>query len=364
MIRILRVSNHPTKKHHGIGLHSHKISETKKFETFFVSPILDAEDSFLKPENYTLKISNIKFDKRPVKVSFIKILLFHIKRIYKLINFSIFCIKVARKNKVQIVHIHSPMYLLVAIWGKLTGKTTCITYHGTDYLRIKDVKIYRFFSKKFIEIGFCISPHMIEKLQLNHNKVTYNFNGVDTSVFNNQGKKRLKVLLAVGSLKKEKSFNNLIKAFKNVIEIFSEYELHIAGDGHLKDELKLLAANEKITKKVVFCGNLSKDQLVTKYNTSEFFILSSYTEGFPKVVLEAIFCGCKVVATDVGSVNTFLPEQYVIPDNSIDNLSKYMKKIFKENSYEIDVEYLKSKYSWLNVIKNYEKIYKDHIKER
>ncbi len=363
MIRILRVSNHPSKKHHGVGLHPHKISETNKFETFFVSSFLTAEDSFLSPKNYTHKVSNIKFDKRPVNVSFLTTIFFHFKRIYKLIKFSIFCIKVGNKNKVEVVHIHSPMYLLVAVWGKLTGKTTCITYHGTDYLRIKDLKMYRFFSKKFIDIGFCISPHMIQKMQLNHNKIICTINGVDTSMFFNKGKERQKVLLAVGSLKKEKSYKNLIMSFKNIQENFPNHELHIAGDGHLKGELQLLVDNEGISEKVVFCGNLNKDQLVNKYNTSEFFILSSYTEGFPKVVLEAIFCGCKVVATDVGSVNTFLPEEYIIPDDSIDNLSSYIVKIFKENSYNIDVDDLKLKYTWSNVIKNYERIYKDNLQE-
>ena len=88
MIRILRVSNHPSKKHHGVGLHPHKISETNKFKTFFVTSILDAEDSFLKSENYTIKVSNIKFDKRPVKFRFTTILFFHLTRIFKLIKFS------------------------------------------------------------------------------------------------------------------------------------------------------------------------------------------------------------------------------------------------------------------------------------
>jgi len=360
VIRILRVSNHPSIKRHGVGLHPYKISETNKFETIFVSPTLDEEDLFLEPKNYKLKVSKIKFGKRPDKVNLIKISLFHFFRIYNLIKFSIFCIDIARKNKVDIVHIHSPMYFLVAIWGKMSRKTTCITYHGTDYLRIKDQKLYRLLSKKIIDIGFCISPHMIEKMKLNHLITEYIPNGVDATVFYNKKIDRQKVLLAVGSLKKEKSYKNLIKAFNRIAQDFPEHELHIAGEGHLNDELKSLVISEKISEKVIFCGNLNKDQLVDKYNTSEFFILSSYTEGFPKVVLEAIFCGCKVIATDVGSVSTFLPDKYLIPDDSIDNLSKSIVKIFNEKTlYDINENSLKSKYTWSNVIKNYERVYKD-----
>ena len=45
------------------------------------------------------------------------------------------------------------MYLLVAIWGKLNGKLTCITYHGTDYVIIKQF-YYINSSLNFIDIGF------------------------------------------------------------------------------------------------------------------------------------------------------------------------------------------------------------------
>lgn len=362
MIKILRVSNHPSRKRHGVGLHPHKISETDSFETIFVSPLLDVNDPYLEPEKYTLKVSEVKFKKRPVKGSLIVLLLFHFSRIYKLVKFSFFCIKLARKNKVDIVHIHSPMYLLVAIWGKITGKLTCITYHGTDYLRVKDRKLYSFFSKAIITIGFCISPHMIEKMKKNHKQVEYTPNGVDTSIFINKMNKRERMMLAVGSLKKEKSYNNLIRAFKKVVNIFPDYVLHIAGDGALKGELYSIVKEESIENNVHFCGNLNKQELVDKYNTAESFILSSYSEGFPKVVLEAIFCGCKVVATDVGSVSTFLPSKYLIPNDSIDNLYKYMVEIIGEDIYEINTDQLKSKFTWSNVIHNYERAYTNNLK--
>ena len=95
MIKVLRVSNHPTVKKHGIGLHCHKISETDAFETLFVSPIIDENDLFIKPKKYKLKYSNIKFDKRPLGVSFFKIFQFHISRIIKLIKFSLYAIQIA-----------------------------------------------------------------------------------------------------------------------------------------------------------------------------------------------------------------------------------------------------------------------------
>lgn len=362
MIKILRVSNHPTYKKHGIGLHCQKISETDFLNTLFVSPNINYGDKFLEPKKYKLVSSKVKFNKRPINVPFHIIFQFHISRIFKIIKFSLFAINVARSNNVDIIHIHSPMYFMIALWGKFFRKKTCITYHGTDYLRIKDSKLYRFFSRKFLDVGFCISPIMIKRMKKFHHHVVYSPNGIDSNVFINKRKVRKKIILAVGSLKPEKSFDNLILAFKKVKSIEDSYSLHIVGDGDLKSSLKSLIDKNGLNDDVLLCGNLNKTQLIEKYNESQIFILSSKSEGFPKVVLEAIFCGCKSVATDVGSVSTFLPKKYIIPNDSVKNISDYLLKIIMSENYDIDLKKLKSKYTWLNVIKIYVNEYKYILK--
>jgi glycosyltransferase involved in cell wall biosynthesis len=362
MIKVLRVSNHPTVEKHGIGLHCHEISETDAFETLFVSPIIDENDLFIKPKNYKLKYLNIKFDKRPLGVSFFKIVQFHISRIIKLIKFSRYAIQIARSNNVDIVHIHSPMYIIVAIWGKISRKKTCITYHGTDYLRVRNSNLYKFLSKSFLDIGFCISPIMINRMSSFHEHVVYSPNGVDSTVFIDNKKKRKKIILAVGSLKKEKSFDHLILAFDGIKHKLSSYSLHIVGEGNMRDSLQSLVDVRRLDDNVLLCGNLNKRELIEKYNESEVFVLSSKTEGFPKVVLEALFCGCKAISTNVGSVSTFLPEKYIIPDDSIANISNYLLSITKPDEYSVDLNELKVKYTWLKVIEIYANEYKNILK--
>lgn len=362
MIKVLRVSNHPTIKKHGIGLHCHKISETDAFETVFVSPTIDKNDLFTKPKKYKLKYSKIKFNKRPLGISFFKIFQFHISRIIKLIKFSSYAIQIARCNNVDIIHIHSPMYIIVAIWGKIYRKKTCTTYHGTDYLRIRNSNLYKFFSKLFLDIGFCISPIMINRMSNFHKHVVYSPNGVDSNIFIDNKKKRKKIILAVGSLKSEKSFDHLILAFDKIKFKLSTYSLHIVGEGNMRDSLQSLINQKELNDNILLCGNLNKSQLIEKYNESEVFILSSKTEGFPKVLLEALFCGCKAIATNVGSVSTFLPKKYIIPDDSIANISNHLLKIVKSKKYDIDLKKLKIKYTWLNVIKIYENEYKNLLK--
>jgi len=362
MIKILRVSTHPTNIHHGVGLHPSIISENEIFDTTYVTPTIDKDATFLKPKKYKLKVSKVIFKKRNKQDSKLNNFFFQMIRIFKIISFSLFALREIKKNNIDVVHIHSPMYLLVALWGRLNGKLTCITYHGTDYQIIKTSFIYKFFSKKIINIGFCISPHMLSVVKTLHIKSYYAPNGINSKIFIDKKNERENIILAVGSLKSEKSYGNLIKAFKNILETHPQYKLNIAGDGYLKQELTELVKNLKLENKVLFLGNLNLIKLVNKYNKAKVFILSSRSEGFPKVVLEAIFCGCRVVATDVGSVSTFLPKEYVIPNNSITALTKYIIKVINKKKYEIDTIELKTRYTWENVTNIYHEAYSSNIK--
>ena len=69
MIRILRVSTHPTNTHHGVGLHPSIISENEIFDTIYVTPTIDQNATFLEPKNYTLKVCKIIFKKRNIQDS-------------------------------------------------------------------------------------------------------------------------------------------------------------------------------------------------------------------------------------------------------------------------------------------------------
>ena len=88
IMRILRVSSHPTKNFHGIGLHPHKISSTKRFKTFFSTFKISKQEEIIEVSNYDVFISDIYFDKRPTEGNKFKIIFFYLNRIIKLLRFS------------------------------------------------------------------------------------------------------------------------------------------------------------------------------------------------------------------------------------------------------------------------------------
>jgi glycosyltransferase involved in cell wall biosynthesis len=81
---------------------------------------------------------------------------------------------------------------------------------------------------------------------------------------------------------------------------------HVVGEGGLKGEFEN-ALNEMVIPNK-FYGNLTQAELFELLKISVCIILPSKSEGFPKVLAEAINFGCIPIASNVGSISHYIQD--------------------------------------------------------
>jgi glycosyltransferase involved in cell wall biosynthesis len=121
-------------------------------------------------------------------------------------------------------------------------------------------------------------------------------NGVDTTRFRPStgarpdGRKRI---LYVGRLSAEKNLSTVIAAAGLLGDRVTAV---LVGAGPLRDELHEQAQASGVA--VEFPGVMDQSRLPAVYASADAFVLASFTEGHPKVLLEAMACGVPCVASD------------------------------------------------------------------
>lgn len=130
-----------------------------------------------------------------------------------------------------------------------------------------------------------VNPNLIKKVEkdINHPWFTTNDS---------------RVILGVGSLSPQKDFQTLIRAF-TIVSTKRDVRLVILGEGNKREELTQMVTRLGLTDKVDLPGQVANPYPYMR--DAAVFVLSSAWEGLPNVLIEAMACGCPVVATDCPS---------------------------------------------------------------
>lgn len=104
-----------------------------------------------------------------------------------------------------------------------------------------------------------------------------------------------RVIVSMGREDEVKGFWHLIKAFALVRQKVSDAGLMIIGDGEFK-KYKKLAEELGLEEKVYFTG--MKRNPFSYLKSAQVYVLTSYREGFPNALVEAMALGLPVIAAD------------------------------------------------------------------
>jgi glycosyltransferase involved in cell wall biosynthesis len=103
----------------------------------------------------------------------------------------------------------------------------------------------------------------------------------------------------------------------------------IVGDGPDKREFELLSQELGLTERLIWAG--ARQDMAAVYNALDILCSSSYSEGFPNVIGEAMACGVPCVVTDVGdSAKIVGDEGIVVPAGDPQLLAKALKTMLSK----------------------------------
>ena len=198
--------------------------------------------------------------------------------------------------------------------GFVVNILTNILYPYAHSVVFQTKRAQGYFKKKIIKKSVII-PNPIEvdvkKLNTNSNKI-----------------------VSVGRLEKQKNHTLLIASFKKVHNLYPNIELHIYGEGSLRDELMDQIIQLDLENKVYLQGKVA--DIHEKIKDALFFVLSSDYEGLSNALLEAMAMGIPCISTSCAGSDEYIDNNksgILVPIGDIDKLTEAMEKFI------IDVDF-------------------------
>lgn len=259
-----------------------------------------------------------------------------------------------------------------ALHQKLIYKTPyIISEHWTGYHlpQAKNISfIEKSFSKYISKNAAFICPVSNDlKLSMQKFGLTGNYNPipnvVDTDLFKPAmlNKEDEYSIVHISSLKNDhKNISGMLKAAKILESDLTNFTwTFIGGNGNeYKNEvLDLKFSSAKIN----FIDHLSQDELIPFLQKAKVFVLFSYYENLPCVILEAFSSGTPVISTNVGGISEYFPEEFgfFVPLNNSIELASKIKELYNQpiNKSEEMHQYAKENFSKLVIAEKFTELY-------
>ena len=146
-----------------------------------------------------------------------------------------------------------------------------------------------------------------------------------------------KNIVSVGRLTKEKGIDDLILIFNDLIRKYPDWTLHIAGDGEERKHLENMIDHLSLKDHVVLHGYLGRPQLDKMLQHSSLYVMTSHTESFGLVLIEAQSHGLPCVAFDSAQGAKEIIDSgkngILIPDRSREKMMAVLERLMTDKEY-------------------------------
>lgn len=167
-------------------------------------------------------------------------------------------------------------------------------------------------------------------------------------------------ILHVGRQEIYKGTHLIINAVEKLQHIFPQINLSIVGNGSEIENLCKMVDDKKLNDKVKFYGQVKNKDLIKFYKRAAIFCFPSKSEGFPKVIVEAMASGTPIICSNIPVLRYLINDSngYILESLDSDNIvnginsiivdkNRYMKmsKKIKKDAQNLTIEKFSQKIS-------------------
>ncbi len=134
-------------------------------------------------------------------------------------------------------------------------------------------------------------------------------------------------LVCVGRICEQKGQLLLVEAAAKVRDLGEPFELVLVGDGDMRQEVESLIRRYQLEDRIVITGWASGAEVRDYLLSARAFVLPSFAEGLPVVIMEALALGRPVISTYIAGIPELVEPGacgWLVPAGSVDGLVEAM----------------------------------------
>ena len=197
-------------------------------------------------------------------------------------------------------------------------KVLCLC-HGTDLRQAElSPNLFQIVKKNIAkcDVVFALNEvqkqSIIQKYGFEEDRVVVSGTGYDPSIFFQKPRPKTPPvkIVYVGKMSNAKGVPHLLNAFESLNYKKNEVSLSLVGSGTGSESEKIHKKISSMKTEVKYLGFLKHKELANHFHSSQIFILPSFFEGLPLVVIEALACGMRVISTQLPGLREFLGSSF------------------------------------------------------
>jgi len=215
-----------------------------------------------------------------------------------------------REKKVDHVHEHfGDSTALVALLGKRYGTISySFSVHGPDIFYGVESSLLKEKIENAVFVRSISHYCSSQLMRITGHESWANFHiircGIDPDIYTARPlpKGNVTQLLCVGRLVPAKGQHILLKACSLLIKNGATLHLNFVGGGEDMESLQQLSKDLHVDECVTFAGAMGQDKVRTFYDQADIFVLPSFAEGVPVVLMEAMAKEIPVISTRITGI--------------------------------------------------------------